>query len=153
VLNKSFQPLALSAFKLVQKIMGDRASKRKQGEDIQALLEIGVNRGELRDEIFCQVCKQLQSNPHPCALFYYELTCSESVQRGWELLSVVAITFPPSKNFEAYLKSFIADQLQNADPKVAAYAQYCQRKIVRIAQKGPRGKVLTLGEIELARVY
>jgi hypothetical protein len=31
----------------------------------QALVDIGINHGELRDEMYVQLCKQLTKNPNP----------------------------------------------------------------------------------------
>ena len=35
-------------------------------EEERWLLQMGLSHGELRDEIYCQVTKQLISNPSPC---------------------------------------------------------------------------------------
>jgi len=95
VLNKELQKESPKCFKLIQRIMGDRAPIG-QSEDIQCLLEKGIMNGQLRDEIYIQLCKQLSRNPSP-----------DSLLLGWQLMAVIVISFPPSKNFEGYLVQFI----------------------------------------------
>lgn len=131
----------MASFKQVQKVMGDRSSRLKVSEDIERLLTSGVFHGELRDEIYCQVVKQLTKNPG-----------MESVFRGWELMSVLVVTFPPSKNFEQYLIKFLSDHVESQDLKIAIFAKHCFTRLQRISIKGPRGKVPTLAEIDRARV-
>ncbi|CAB4376882.1 unnamed protein product [Rhizophagus irregularis] len=142
-LNTNIQKDAIKCFKVIQRIMGDR-SKGRNGpinvlEDIQWLLDRGISHGELRDEIYVQICKQLNENPH-----------SESIRKGWELLCVIAVTFPPSKNFEAYLMQFIMEHFTYAN-QIDILSKHVHNRLTKICKRGPRGKVLTLSEIERAR--
>lgn len=139
-LNPDLHKDALKSFKCVQRAMGDRQTKKTISEEIQELCASGINHGELRDEIYCQIVKQLTKNPK-----------QESVYRGWEIMATMVVTFPPSKNFEQYLVGFIADNCHSSDEKISTFAKHCAVKLERISKKGPRGKVLTIPEIDRAR--
>ncbi|CAG8448616.1 3793_t:CDS:10 [Acaulospora colombiana] len=154
---------AIKCFKSIQRIMGDRPMKKRPYQDdqssthyiskflpstlpqstLKSLLEIQwlLNRGilnvELRDEIYMQVLKQLTNNLD-----------SNSVIRGWELLCVLAVTFPPSKNFEPYLFWFVKEHFDNKTNQVGVYSKHVFSRLKRIHEKGGRGKVLTLMEIK-----
>jgi myosin-7 len=80
----------------------------------------GILREELRDEIFCQICKQLSNNPNTI-----------SFKKGWILLSLCIGCFPPSQNFELYLRQFI-----RKGPEL--YAPYCETRLDRKIQNGVR---------------
>jgi len=147
VLNKELQKESPKCFKLIQRIMGDRAPIG-QSEDIQCLLEKGIMNGQLRDEIYIQLCKQLSRNPSP-----------DSLLLGWQLMAVIVISFPPSKNFESYLIQFIRQYFdkeitghQNVNPgqkqDLFTMINHCHKKLLRICQTGPKGKVPTINEIE-----
>ncbi|KAI9189011.1 hypothetical protein H9P43_000438 [Blastocladiella emersonii ATCC 22665] len=137
VISKPQHKDALKCFKLVQRIMGDRTAPRgyKPTTDIMWILDKGVTSGEMRDEIYVQVCKQLTANPSPA-----------SVRQGWNLMACLVPCFPPSKNFEHYLQSFIAGYTTHAD--YAVVASHCLRRLERSCKMGPRGKVPTAPEIE-----
>lgn len=169
VINRGLQKDAVKIFKVVQRIMGDRDRDRPVGvrtqeahvstvasinngaghmtdrersgllEEERWLLGEGLAHGELRDEIYCQVMKQLSRNPNP-----------ESVFKGWQLMCVLLITFPPSKDFERYLQSFIQQRTTQAEGRVDVMAKYCLRRLAYISKKGPRGKPPSTSEIEVA---
>ncbi|KAJ7072517.1 hypothetical protein C8F01DRAFT_250322 [Mycena amicta] len=108
-------------------------------EEERWLLGEGLTHGELRDEIYCQTMKQLTTNPS-----------AESIFKGWQLLCVILITFPPSKNFQSYLQSFIHQHTTKSEGRVDVMAKYCLRRLAYISQKGPRGKPPMPSEIETA---
>jgi Rho GTPase-activating protein 39 len=64
-LNSHIQKDAIKCFKIIQRIMGDRSKgKNSSNNYIQWLLDRGILYGELRDEIYVQICKQLNKNPN-----------------------------------------------------------------------------------------
>lgn len=89
-------------------------------EKMHFIIGHGILRDELRDEIFCQICKQLTNNPN-----------SISFKKGWILLSLCIGCFPPSEGFELYLREFIRN-----GPEL--FAPYCEVRLDRTIQNGPR---------------
>ncbi|KAG2128032.1 uncharacterized protein EDB93DRAFT_1185435 [Suillus bovinus] len=157
-LNRSLKNDAVRIFKVIQHIMGDREREKSAGipvhngsvhsltgstvgllEEERWLLGEGLAHGELRDEIYCQLMKQLNGNPNP-----------ESVFKGWQMLCVLLTAFPPSKNFETYLRSFMQQRTAQQEGRVDVIAKHCLRRLVAISKKGPRGKPPTMAEIETA---
>ena len=65
MMNKDLYKDALKCFKVIQAIMGDRPRSRQSNEieEYQTLLSCGISKGQMRDEIYVQVCKQLHNNP------------------------------------------------------------------------------------------
>jgi hypothetical protein len=72
------------------------------------------------------------------------------VFKGWQLLCVLLVTFPPSKNLEVSLRSFMRERTTQKTGRIDVMARYCIGKLSVIAKKGPRGKPLTPQEIEIA---
>lgn len=82
-------------FKNVFAVMGDRKAVEVDGlahELIVECLAIPV----MRDEVYCQLMKQLTQNPSPQSEF-----------RGWNLMAMCCASFPPSKELENYLEFFL----------------------------------------------
>ncbi|KAJ1551379.1 hypothetical protein HK096_000378 [Nowakowskiella sp. JEL0078] len=140
IMNKELHKEAISCFKLIQKVMGDKGNVSDTREDTQALLDKGINKGSLRDEIYVQITKQLNKNPK-----------TESIIRGWRLLCCIVIAFPPSKNFEDYIKSFIMKSFDIHENHANVFSRHIHKKLIRICKTGPRGKTITFQEIERAQ--
>ncbi|KAH9163943.1 MyTH4 domain-containing protein [Lactarius sanguifluus] len=104
-------------------------------EEARWLLGEGLANGELRDEIYCQVMKQLTNNPNASGCFV-----GTAAFRGWQLLCVLLVTFPPSKNFEPYLHAFLSQHTGMTQGRVDVLAKHCIKRLAAIAKKGPRGK-------------
>lgn len=144
VLDKSVHKNALKSFKTIQRIMGDRARPRgttTEDEDIHWLVENGIQYNLLRDELYVQLCKQLTKNPQ-----------EQSQYKGWEIMAVFAAAFPPSRNFEDYLKNFIStSSITSDDERISTLMRHCYHKLERICKTGPKGKSLTSAEIARAK--
>ncbi|XP_051232589.1 unconventional myosin-VIIa [Dicentrarchus labrax] len=91
-------------------------------EKLHIIVGYAIVRRDLRDEIYCQICKQLQDNNNRNSYF-----------RGWILLSLCLGIFPPSERFKRYLQSFIRFA-------PGGYPSYCAERLRRTAMNGVRGE-------------
>ncbi|ORX62916.1 hypothetical protein DM01DRAFT_1331024 [Hesseltinella vesiculosa] len=144
MMNNDLYKDVSKCFKLIQMIMGDRPLPRNTTEidSYQTILNFGITKGQMRDEIYVQVCKQLHFNPSVL-----------SIKKGWEILCVLSVTFPPSKNLENYLTNFVREQRdESSNPDVQTMSAHVLSKLTRICKRGAKGKVLTPAEIQRAKV-
>jgi hypothetical protein len=65
LLNNNSKKEALKCFKTLQLLMNDRQRPRQFNfiTSFQSLLNCGITQGQMRDEIYVQICRQLNKNP------------------------------------------------------------------------------------------
>lgn len=80
--------LACGIFKDLCKMLRGDMKGDQCNLTIQSTIAYGIDRPELRDEIFCQLIRQISDNPK-----------EDAVMRGWHFLTLCTIAFLPSKNF------------------------------------------------------
>ncbi|PFH34394.1 myosin G [Besnoitia besnoiti] len=84
--------LALNVFRSILGVMGDRFCVGRSALS-EEILTLGRNADDLRDEIYCQVLKQLRNNPS-----------AGNTLAGLRLLQACCQSFPPSARLEPYLR-------------------------------------------------
>jgi len=76
--------------------MGDRQNTTDSFFLAMEILNQGMQNEHVRPEIYCQIVKQLTRNPS-----------QDSLERGWQLLSLCLDTFPAGYDLERYLEHWI----------------------------------------------
>ncbi|XP_068459277.1 unconventional myosin-VIIb-like [Clinocottus analis] len=89
-------------------------------EKIHIIIGFALSRPDIRDEIYCQICKQLVNNKN-----------RKSRMQGWLLLSICLGIFQPTDLFVKYLESFV-----RKGP--SGYGEYCTERLRRIIANGGR---------------
>ncbi|KAK3763226.1 hypothetical protein RRG08_052560 [Elysia crispata] len=102
-------------------------------DKIQMVCALGIYRTNLRDELYCQLCKQLTSNPS-----------KNSSVRGWVLMALFAGSFTPSERFAPSLTSFLRDGPPEFSEKV-------DKLLRRTCSSGTRGYPASWLEFQAAK--
>ncbi|XP_014693242.3 unconventional myosin-VIIb isoform X1 [Equus asinus] len=102
-------------------------------EKVHFIVGCAILRPSLRDEIYCQICKQLSENFK-----------TSSVARGWILLSLCLGCFPPSERFMKYLLNFIGHG-------PASYGPFCAERLRRTYANGVRTEPPTWLELQAVK--
>lgn len=133
---------AVHVFKCIQICMGDRELNTTQDERYKLMVEIfdlGLNIAALRDEIFCQLCKQTTLNPN-----------ADSNLRGWTMITLFLQYFTPTKDLEHWLMDYCREHEKNPQKAIVPYVDYALRVLSRPSQSGSTLRVPEPDEVELA---
>ncbi|XP_034557968.1 unconventional myosin-VIIa-like [Notolabrus celidotus] len=102
-------------------------------EKLIIIIGYALSRHGIRDEIYCQICKQLVENRN-----------RRSRMLGWNLLSICLGIFPPTDVFMKYLESFV-----RRGP--SGYGAYCTERLQRIKVNGERKELPCWMEVQAAK--
>ncbi|XP_069752500.1 unconventional myosin-VIIa-like [Narcine bancroftii] len=102
-------------------------------EKLHFIIGNAIARPSIRDEIYCQICKQLS-----------DCFNKNAFARGWILMSLCLGCFPPSNGFMKYLRNFI-----RAGP--VGYAPFCEERLQRTSINGARTEPPSYLELEASK--
>ncbi|XP_004694932.1 PREDICTED: unconventional myosin-VIIb [Condylura cristata] len=102
-------------------------------EKLHFIVGYAILRPSLRDEIYCQICKQLSENFR-----------KSSLARGWILLSLCLGCFPPSERLMKYLLNFLGQG-------PASYGPFCVERLRRTCTNGVRTEPPTWPELQAVK--
>ncbi|XP_078294277.1 myosin XVB isoform X5 [Panthera onca] len=124
---------AVESFQVLMQFMQDQPKPRGKNESelLYELLRL-CREENLRDEIYCQVIKQVTGHPQ-----------REHCARGWSFLSLLAGFFPPSTTLMPYVTKF----LQESGPS-QELAQKSQEHLQHTVKYGGRRRLPSPGEIQ-----
>eukprot|EP00924_Labyrinthula_sp_SR-Ha-C_P013748 maker-scaffold_5-snap-gene-12.55-mRNA-1 protein AED:0.00 eAED:0.00 QI:107/1/1/1/1/1/3/167/691 len=134
---------ATKSFKIILAVQGDITGSEKSIHDIRELMKIAIIEApqELRDEIFCQVIKQVTAIAPD----------SQSCVNAWQLLSLCCGAFPPGGEFEGVLKSFLDESLQALPHgESRQFCEYAKLRLQKTLEVGPRSQIPSSLEIAAA---
>ncbi|KAM3603846.1 uncharacterized protein V6R79_002916 [Siganus canaliculatus] len=102
-------------------------------EKLHIIIGYALSRPGIRDEIYCQICKQLSNN-----------RSGKSRMQGWTLLSICLGIFPPTDFFMKYLESFVRKA-------PIGHRAYCTERLRRIVANGERMELPCSIELQAAK--
>jgi len=116
------------------KLSSHEIDKMSVSDQVQFLITSATNFSFLRDEIYCQILKQINKNPSV-----------RSVALGWILLSLIVVCISPSNS----ILSFIEEILSEFN---SVGSLYCLKRLNTMLEKGERKNSPCSLELQAAKL-
>ncbi|XP_054068367.1 unconventional myosin-XV [Rissa tridactyla] len=122
--------LATEAFQAVMKFMGDHPLRGQTELDtICTILKLCAEHEVLRDEVYCQIVKQVTNNTS---------SKPDSCQKGWRLLYILAAYYKCSEVLRPFLLAFLQDASGHLELPFQGIAKACEQNLRKTLQFGGR---------------
>ncbi|KAJ7381346.1 Unconventional myosin-VIIa [Desmophyllum pertusum] len=131
VASEKTQMMSLMSHDVPPLVMMNRSTTNI--EKVQFITSFGIRRPRLRDEIYCQICRQLINNGS-----------QTSYARGWILLALCVGVFAPSDKLLNYLRNFLKQG-------PGEFGDYCYKILQRTLQMDCRAQPPTIVELEAVK--
>jgi hypothetical protein len=136
--------LALEGFVTIMRYMGDYPAKNRTDiELVQWLLRCAMQNDFLRDEIYCQIIKQLTAN---------KSKKEAGEQRGWQIMLLLTAFVKPTDEFEPYLRGFIRSYTSDSQKNFSNVASLCDRYLSKTIRCGGRKIMPSAPELEALKL-
>ncbi|KAM6299269.1 unconventional myosin-XV [Aegotheles albertisi] len=122
--------LATEAFQAVMKFMGDHPLRGQTELDaICTILKLCTEHEVLRDEVYCQIIKQVTNNTS---------SKPDSCQKGWRLLYILTAYYKCSEVLRPFLLAFLQDASSHPELPFQGIAKACEQNLRKTLQFGGR---------------
>jgi myosin heavy subunit len=120
--------LAVDLFQNIMMYMEDLPSKKRSSQIAYNIVKTGMNNESLKDELFCQLFKQITNN---------KSTKKNSLRKGWEIINICCNFIVPSPTLEPYIVKYLESYAQDNSKEFSKIATDAVRAL-NLAKLYPR---------------